>query len=97
MDLASDFAGLLERELFRTLPISAEHAVRAGLLPGPHNDPFDRMLMAQAQAENVPIFSMATACAESGKRYGVLLTRHSVLALNHRLRTLHGSDSLPAP
>jgi PIN domain nuclease of toxin-antitoxin system len=32
VDLASDFAGLLERELFKTLPISAEHAGRAGLL-----------------------------------------------------------------
>ena len=57
VDLASDFAGLLDRELFKTLAISAEHAIRAGLLPGPHKDPFDRMLIAQAQAENVPIIS----------------------------------------
>jgi PIN domain nuclease of toxin-antitoxin system len=34
-----------------------EHAVRAGLLPGAHQDPFDRMLIAQAHAENVPIIS----------------------------------------
>jgi PIN domain nuclease of toxin-antitoxin system len=57
VDLASDFAGRLERELFRTLPISAEHAIRAGLLAGPHKDPFDRMLIAQAQAENMPVLS----------------------------------------
>jgi PIN domain nuclease of toxin-antitoxin system len=31
-----------------------------GLLPGPHKDPFDRMLAAQAQAENVPIVSIDT-------------------------------------
>jgi PIN domain nuclease of toxin-antitoxin system len=54
-DLAEDFAGCLLRERFETLSISTEHAVRAGLLPGPHRDPFDRMLIAQAQAENLPI------------------------------------------
>jgi PIN domain nuclease of toxin-antitoxin system len=42
------------------LAISAEHGIRAGLLPGPHKDPFDRMLIAQAQAENIPIISNQT-------------------------------------
>ena len=31
--------------------------MRAGLLPGPHKDPFDRMLVAQAQAENLPMIT----------------------------------------
>ena len=39
------------------LAISWDHAIRAGSLPGPHKDPFDRMLIAQAQAENIPILS----------------------------------------
>jgi PIN domain nuclease of toxin-antitoxin system len=56
-DLLADFAGYMSRERFESLPISTDHAVRAGLLPGPHKDPFDRMLIAQAQAENVPILS----------------------------------------
>ena len=56
-DLLADFAGYMARERFEGLPISTDHAVRAGLLPGPHKDPFDRMLIAQAQAENVPILS----------------------------------------
>jgi len=56
-DLAADFSGQLEREGFQLLAISAEHGIRAGLLPGPHKDPFDRMLIAQAQAENIPIIS----------------------------------------
>jgi len=56
-DLAADFSGHLEREGFQVLAISAEHGIRAGLLPGPHKDPFDRMLIAQAQAENMPIIS----------------------------------------
>jgi PIN domain nuclease of toxin-antitoxin system len=56
-DLLADFAGYMSRERFEGLPISTDHAVRAGLLPGPHKDPFDRMLIAQAQAENLPILS----------------------------------------
>ena len=47
----------MEREGFELLAISVEHGIRAGLLPGPHKDPFDRMLIAQAQAENLPIVS----------------------------------------
>jgi PIN domain nuclease of toxin-antitoxin system len=56
-DLVADFAGYIGREGFESLSISAEHCVRAGLLPGPHKDPFDRMLIAQAQAENIPMIS----------------------------------------
>jgi PIN domain nuclease of toxin-antitoxin system len=32
-----------------------EHGHLAGSLPGAHRDPFDRMLAAQAQIENVPL------------------------------------------
>jgi PIN domain nuclease of toxin-antitoxin system len=39
------------------LPVSVSHAARAGTLPGEHRDPFDRMLIAQAQSENIPIIS----------------------------------------
>jgi PIN domain nuclease of toxin-antitoxin system len=39
------------------LAISAEHGIRAGLLAGPYKDPFDRMLIAQSQAESAPIIS----------------------------------------
>ena len=56
-DLAADFSGHLDRDGFELLAISAEHGIRAGLLPGPHKDPFDRMLIAQAQAENMPIIT----------------------------------------
>ena len=56
-NLAADFTGYIEREQFQLLSISVEHTLRAGLLPGSHRDPFDRMLIAQAQAENLPILS----------------------------------------
>lgn len=40
---------------FEPLPISLDHAERAGRLPRHHRDPFDRMLVAQAQCERLTI------------------------------------------
>ncbi|WNI29239.1 type II toxin-antitoxin system VapC family toxin [Streptomyces sp. ITFR-6] len=40
---------------FRDLPITAAHGVRAGRLPMVHTDAFDRMLIAQAQAEGLAL------------------------------------------
>lgn len=37
----------------RELPITAQHALVAGRLPSIHRDPFDRMLVAQAQCEGL--------------------------------------------
>jgi len=37
------------------LPIATEHAARAGGLPQHHGDPFDRMLVAQAQLEDLTL------------------------------------------
>jgi PIN domain nuclease of toxin-antitoxin system len=56
-DLIRSFVEDLTRERIEILAVTAEHGIRAGLLPGPHQDPFDRMLIAQALAENVPIVS----------------------------------------
>lgn len=53
--LLTDFIGVLAREGFDPLSITPEHAIRAGNLPGPHHDPFDRMLIAQAQIESLAI------------------------------------------
>ena len=67
-DLAADFSGLIEREGFQSLAISAEHGIRAGLLLGPHKDLSDRMLIAQAQAENIPIISNEASFGSYGVR-----------------------------
>ena len=40
---------------FEPLPVELAHALRAGGLPRLHGDPFDRMLVAQGQVEDVPI------------------------------------------
>jgi PIN domain nuclease of toxin-antitoxin system len=42
------------------LPITLDHGQRAGSLPGHHRDPFDRMLIAQAQAQNLVLVSNET-------------------------------------
>ncbi|WP_098895144.1 type II toxin-antitoxin system VapC family toxin [Streptomyces sp. t99] len=38
---------------FPSLPVTAAHGVRAGRLPLVHEDPFDRLLIAQAQAHRL--------------------------------------------
>ncbi len=53
--MIAEFNALLRRSRFHALPISLEHAHRAGSLPGPHRDPFDRMLIAQSGLEALPV------------------------------------------
>ena len=55
--LATDFALQVAQQGFIGLDITLDHGQRAGGLPGPHRDPFDRMLVAQAQAENLALVS----------------------------------------
>jgi PIN domain nuclease of toxin-antitoxin system len=40
---------------FGELGVTFEHAMRAGALPPHHGDPFDRMLVAQAQSEKLTL------------------------------------------
>jgi PIN domain nuclease of toxin-antitoxin system len=42
---------------FDLVNIAAEHALRVARLPFHHRDPFDRMLVAQSLAENLPLVS----------------------------------------
>lgn len=48
-----DVSSALERNHFIELAIEVTHAVAAGELPAHHRDPFDRLLVAQAQLENL--------------------------------------------
>jgi PIN domain nuclease of toxin-antitoxin system len=57
LDVAADVAGGVASQGFASLDITILHAQRAGRLPGDHRDPFDRMLIAQAQLEDLPIAS----------------------------------------
>jgi PIN domain nuclease of toxin-antitoxin system len=49
--------GRLRHHGFELMPIDLSHALRAGALPRIHGDPFDRMLIAQAQIEGIPILT----------------------------------------
>jgi PIN domain nuclease of toxin-antitoxin system len=51
------FADLVTRQGVVVLPISHEHCARIAELPLHHRDPFDRMLVAQAQEQGVPILT----------------------------------------
>jgi PIN domain nuclease of toxin-antitoxin system len=55
VNVAADVVGCLARQRFESLDITVLHAQRAGRLPGMHRDRFDRMLIAQAQIEDLPI------------------------------------------
>lgn len=53
--LANDLAGIMSDLSFEPMPISIEHARRAGALHHQHRDPFDRLLAAQAEIEDLPL------------------------------------------
>jgi len=55
--VAADVMAAIEDHGFEPLAITVAHAERAGRLPGPHRDPFDRMLVAQALAHDLPLLS----------------------------------------
>lgn len=55
LDFPHDFGAVLSNEAFELLPISFSHLQALEALPLQHRDPFDRLLIAQAVAENIPI------------------------------------------
>ena len=65
--VARDVAGAIASQGFEELAITVDDAERAGRLPGPHRDPFDRILIAQALVRDVAVVSLDRAF----DRYGV--------------------------
>jgi PIN domain nuclease of toxin-antitoxin system len=55
LDVPGSLLEVLAEESFTELPISSAHALTAGALPPHHRDPFDRMLVAQAQSEGLTL------------------------------------------
>lgn len=55
--LVEGFEDLLRRSRFAPLPITAAQARLAGSLDWAHRDPFDRMLLAQARDQAIPLVS----------------------------------------
>lgn len=56
-DVAADVAACVAGQGFLPLDITMLHAQRAGRLPGEHRDPFDRMLIAQSQMEDIALLT----------------------------------------
>ena len=56
VDPASLYSGLLSAG-YQELPITARHALLVSSLPPIHKDPFDRILLAQAVYEGLPILT----------------------------------------
>lgn len=55
--VAGDVGGCIAAQGFTALAITMADAERAGRLAGPHRDPFDRMLIAQALARDIALVS----------------------------------------
>lgn len=55
LDAPNDLERQIEVNRFETLSITVGHAYSAGTLPRHHDDPFDRMLVAQALDEGLTI------------------------------------------
>lgn len=62
-----DIVSTIAYQGFSQLPITVQHAHRAGSLHGHHRDPFDRILIAQAMSENLVFISNESLF----DRYGV--------------------------
>jgi len=65
-DVPSRLPHYLRKARFLELPIRMEHAIAAGELPGPHRDPFDRMLIAQSLATGYPVVTIDPVFADYG-------------------------------
>lgn len=67
-DAIHKLPALLRRGRISVLAISLEHGVAAGDLPGPHRDPFDRMLIAQARLEKLAVVTTDRVFKDYGTR-----------------------------
>ena len=57
LDAPSDLLSQIELNRFEPLSMTVSHAHAAGALPRHHDDPFDRMLVAQAMAEGLTLLT----------------------------------------
>jgi PIN domain nuclease of toxin-antitoxin system len=55
LTLPADVETMVASQGFSVLSINFVHLYRFGTLPRHHRDPFDRMMIAQALAEGIPI------------------------------------------
>ena len=63
LDVRSFRHGLIDNGYIE-LPMSSLHAVAIDILPAVHRDPFDRMLVAQASVEGLPLITSDAVLAQ---------------------------------
>jgi PIN domain nuclease of toxin-antitoxin system len=56
-ELLENYDQIIQKARFSQLSITTAHALRAGSLPIQHRDPFDRMIMAQSELEQIPVIT----------------------------------------
>lgn len=71
LEVPDDLSEQLEHHQFDVLPVDLAHALAVQSLPPHHHDPFDRMLVAQAQIEDLTIVTRDAAI----RRYPVAVLR----------------------
>lgn len=68
LDLGGDPEHVIPDTMLRSdvvaLDITHRHTLRAGALPSQHRDPFDRLLIAQAQIAKLPVMTADPAFAK---------------------------------
>lgn len=64
LEAPSDLVEQLAAQGFEELPLTAAHAARLRDLPWLHRDPFDRMLVAQAQEEGLTFATVDQHCRD---------------------------------
>jgi PIN domain nuclease of toxin-antitoxin system len=57
LEAPDDLLEKVAAAMFVELPIAFKHALLAGALPPHHSDPFDRMIVAQAQSEGLTVLT----------------------------------------
>ena len=64
--LADELPMVIRRAALPVMAISLDHAVTAASLPGPHRDPWDRLLIAQAISGELTLVSVDSVFADYG-------------------------------
>lgn len=60
-ELLEDLPAIVAAQGFECLPVTLPHGLHAGRYDMPHRDPFDRLLAAQAELEDLTLISLDPA------------------------------------
>ena len=62
-ELIPNFREMMDERGFRLVTLSVDHGLRAGGYPAAHRDPFDRLLAAQAELDDLALVTRDSAFA----------------------------------